>query len=64
VDIVADVAFVAVGVGLVFAVFDSALRTFVLPRGVSTVLARAVFVPIRRVFDVLARGMGGSPRCP
>jgi hypothetical protein len=55
VETVADVALVTVGVVLVFAVFDSALRTFVLPRGVSTVLARAVFVPIRRVFDFLAR---------
>jgi hypothetical protein len=55
VDTVADVALVAVGVVLVLAVFDSALRTFVLPRGVSTVLTRSVFVTIRRLFDLLAR---------
>ncbi len=54
-DTVANVALVAVGVALMVAVFDSALRTFVLPRGVSTVLARIVFIPIRRVFDLLAR---------
>ena len=54
-DIVADVALVVVGVALMVAVFDSALRTFVLPRGVSTTLVRIVFIPLRRVFDVLAR---------
>jgi hypothetical protein len=55
VDTVANVALVAVGAVIVFAVFDSALRTFVLPRGVSTLLTRALFVPLRRVFDLLAR---------
>jgi len=44
-----------VGAALVITVFDSALRTFVLPRGVITPLTRFVFVEIRHGFDVLAR---------
>lgn len=54
-EIVGSVALAAAGVVIVVAVFDSALRTFVLPRGVSTILTRAVFLTIRRVFDQLAR---------
>lgn len=54
-DIAADVVFVLIGAVVVFAVFDSALRTFVLPRGVSTFLARLVFINSRKVFDLLAR---------
>lgn len=54
-DIAADVLFVAVGLAVTLAVFDSALRTFVLPRGASSVLARMIFVGLRRVFDLLAR---------
>lgn len=54
-DTVADVVFVIIGLALVFAVFDSALRTFVLPRGVSTFLVRLVFIPSRWFFDLLAR---------
>jgi hypothetical protein len=54
-EVVADVALVVAGVVVVVAVFDSALRTFVLPRGVSTTLTRSVFIPIRKVFDLVAR---------
>jgi hypothetical protein len=53
--IVADVIYVMVGAAVVLVVFDSALRTFVLPRGVITVLSRIVFVQARHVFDLFAR---------
>src|SRR5216683_128480 len=53
--VVANVALVTVGVVIVIAVFDSALRTFVLPRGVSTTISRFVFIALRHVFDLLAR---------
>jgi hypothetical protein len=50
----AHVLFVLIGVALVLAVLDSALRTFVLPRGVSTFLTRLVFVTMRRLFRLFA----------
>ena len=53
--LVADLIFAGAGVVIILAVFDSALRTFVLPRGVSTFLGRIVFVSLRRVFDQFAR---------
>src|ERR1700683_5600621 len=53
--IVFDIGIVLLGAALVVVVFDSALRTFVLPRGVITLLVRAVFVETRHVFDLLAR---------
>jgi hypothetical protein len=43
------------GVLVIAAVLDSALRTFVLPRGVSTPLTRAVFTSVRAGFDTVAR---------
>ena len=46
---------VIAGVTLVVAVLDSALRTFVLPRGARTPLTRAVFIAVRAVFDALLR---------
>ena len=46
---------VLAGVALVIVVLDSALRTFVLPRGARTPLTRAVFVSLRAFFDLLAR---------
>jgi len=53
--VVGNIALVTLGAVIVIAVFDSALRTFVLPRGVSTTISRFVFVALRRVFDLLAR---------
>jgi hypothetical protein len=55
VDTLADVALVGAGVGLIVSVVDSALRTFVLPRGARTPLTRIVFVGLRVVFDLIAR---------
>ncbi len=48
------VAFVA-GLVVLLAVLDSALRTFVLPRGSVSFVTRLVFVTLRRVFDAVAR---------
>ena len=50
-----NVALAVLGTAMILLVFDSALRTFVLPRGVTTVLTRAVFVPLRQVFNLFAR---------
>ncbi len=50
-----DIGLVVVGVTLIGSVLDSALRTFVLPRGARTPLTRWVFVLLRMVFDLIAR---------
>jgi hypothetical protein len=55
VDPTADVALFVLGVVLVGVVIDSALRTFVLPRGVVVRLTRAVSVAVRRLFDLRLR---------
>jgi hypothetical protein len=55
VDVVAEVLWFAAGVALVLSVVDSAIRTFVLPRGTSSVMTRAVFVGLRTVFNRIAR---------
>ena len=39
----------ALGVGLLFLVIDSALRTFVLPRGATPLVTRGVFIGLRTV---------------
>ncbi len=44
------------GVGLLLLVFDSALRTFVLPRGATPIVSRATFISLRAVFNLLAKG--------
>jgi hypothetical protein len=49
------VALFALGVVLVVVVLDSAVRTFVLPRGVAVRLTRIVSVAVRRVFDLRLR---------
>jgi hypothetical protein len=54
-DVVADVALSVLGVALILVVFDSALRTFVLPRGVATLLTRTFFTALRHLFDLFAR---------
>jgi hypothetical protein len=55
VEALADVVLVLAGVALVLTVYDSALRTFVLPRGSSNPLTRLVFVGLRWVFKLFAR---------
>jgi hypothetical protein len=54
VDTAVDVGLVLAGVLLILAVYDSALRTFVLPRGSSNPLTRIVFLVLRWAFDRLA----------
>jgi hypothetical protein len=54
-DVAVEVLWFGLGVLLVLLVLDSAVRTFVLPRGVATVLTRVVFVGLRIVFDAIAR---------
>src|SRR5258705_381252 len=54
-SVVRDIALFVVGVVLVGAVIDSAMRTFVLPRGVAVPLTRFVSVAVRRVFDLRLR---------
>ncbi len=54
-SVLGDVVLAVLGVALILVVFDSALRTFVLPRGVRTFLTRFFFTSLRRVFDLLAR---------
>jgi hypothetical protein len=50
-----DVLLVVVGSALVVAVYDSALRTFVLPRGARNPLTRLTFQSLRSVFNLFAR---------
>jgi hypothetical protein len=54
-DVLVEVLWFALGVVLLVVVLDSAVRTFVLPRGVAPVLTRLVFVGLRIVFNAMAR---------
>ena len=50
-----EVAWFVGGLVLLLIVVDSAMRTFVLPRGVATPLTRIVFTSLRAAFDLMAR---------
>lgn len=50
-----DVLLIVIGVTLVVATLDSAIRTFVLPRGATSVITRYVFLVLRKVFDLIIR---------
>jgi hypothetical protein len=52
---VRDIALFAAGLVAIMIVVDSALRTFVLPRGVSVHLTRFVSVMVRKLFDLRLR---------
>ena len=54
-EVILDIALVLVGAVLVVAVLDSALRTFMLPRGAATPLTRMVFGSLRWCFSFVAR---------
>ncbi len=54
-DTVVSVVCVVGGVALIAIVLDSALRTFVLPRGVRTPLTFVVFTTVRQGFNLIAR---------
>jgi hypothetical protein len=55
VDVVVKVLWFGGGVVLMLLVLDSAVRTFVLPRGEAALTTRMVFVGLREVFNRLAR---------
>jgi len=55
VEVVVQVAWFGAGVLLVLTALDSAVRTFVLPRGAVVPYTRLVFVAIRRLFDLRLR---------
>jgi hypothetical protein len=55
VDVVVKVLWFAGGVVVMLLVLDSAVRTFVLPRGEAAFTTRMVFVGLREVFNRLAR---------
>lgn len=54
VDGLVDALLVVAGIAMILAVYDSALRTFVLPRGSSNPLTRLVFVGLRAFFRLFA----------
>jgi hypothetical protein len=54
-DSLLDVVWFLAGAALVVVVVDSAVRTFVLPRGSFVFLTRLVWVTMRRLFDLAAR---------
>jgi hypothetical protein len=53
--VVSQVLWFALGIVLLVLVLDSAIRTFVLPRGATPLVTRGVFISVRSVFNVLAR---------
>jgi hypothetical protein len=55
VDVVTKVLWFTTGVALLILVFDSAVRTFMLPRGETAFMTRAVFVGLRGVFNRIGR---------
>ena len=54
-DAVVEVAWFVGGALLVLIALDSAVRTFILPRGAAVPYTRLVFVAVRRVFDLRLR---------
>jgi hypothetical protein len=54
-SVVVEVLWAVAGVTLVWIAVDSAVRTFVLPRGAVVPYTRLVFVAVRRVFDLRLR---------
>ncbi len=53
--VLSQVLWFALGVTLLLLVMDSAIRTFVLPRGATPIVSRAVFIGVRSVFNLMAR---------
>jgi hypothetical protein len=54
-QVLSEILWFALGVALVLLVIDSAIRTFVLPRGSTSFVTRAVFIGVRSIFDLIAR---------
>ena len=53
--VLTTVLWFVLGVGVLVLVIDSALRTFVLPRGATPIVTRVVFIGLRMVFNTIAR---------
>jgi hypothetical protein len=53
-DVVVKVVWFTVGIGLVIAVIDAAVRSLVLPRGSVVALTRLIWVSTRQVFNLIA----------
>jgi hypothetical protein len=53
--VVTVILWFVLGVGLLSLVVDSAVRTFVLPRGAAPTVSRTVFIGLRMVFNTVAR---------
>jgi len=51
----AQILWFALGIGLILLVFDSVIRTFVLPRAASPLVTRSVFIAVRSCFNLVAR---------
>jgi hypothetical protein len=54
--VLTEVLWFALAIALVLLVFDSAIRTFVLPRGATPFVTRSVFIVVRSCFNLVARG--------
>jgi hypothetical protein len=55
VQAVLDIVWFVVGIALVVAVIDAAVRSLVLPRGSVVVLTRLIWVSVRKIFNLIAR---------
>jgi hypothetical protein len=55
VHVLTEILWFALGIGLLLLVFDSVIRTFVLPRAATPLVTRGVFIVIRGCFNLVAR---------
>ena len=53
--VLSQVLWFALAIGLIVLVFDSVIRTFVLPRAATPIVTRSVFIALRSCFNVVAR---------
>ena len=53
--VLSQILWFALGIGLLLLVFDSVIRTFVLPRAATPVVTRTVFIVLRWCFNLVAR---------
>jgi hypothetical protein len=53
--VVTQILWFVLGIGLLVLVFDSVIRTFVLPRAATPFVTRTVFIAVRGCFNVVAR---------
>ncbi len=53
--VLSQVLWFALGIGLLVLVFDSVIRTFVLPRAATPLVTRVVFIGLRWCFNLIAR---------